>query len=148
MNESLKSLEGAIKNLKINYTSGAYHKPLVLGWMMSRVLDGEPRLVSSRACRRACDPVLTEISGASSNSAWPLLKLKNDLGLLWVVDGADPSADPPADFVAGWTLSAYQALREDPRTVRDLLGLLTGRYLQEVSSAVTPLIGVVPRSSR
>jgi len=58
------------------------------------------------------------------------------MGSAWVVGGADPSKDPPAEFVAGWSRSGYLAITADPGAGREVLERVLERYLGDVRDAV------------
>lgn len=109
--------------------------------MIRRAIDGRARLVSSEAAAHDVDAVLSSISWAPSQSAWPLLKLHTDLGDLWLVEGADPVGDPPERFTAGWSLSAFSSLAGRPDQSEELIEQIIEQYLADVESTVRPLLG-------
>jgi len=132
----LERIAGAAEHLKINHNTGAYHKPVALVWALDRAMRGLPRLVAASVVRVELDPLLEELSGAESNAAWPWLKLATDLGPVWVVDGADPAGEPPAEFVAGWSRSAYLSISENPDVAHRVIDGLFDRYLNHASDTV------------
>ena len=132
----LDRIAEAATSLRINFTTGRYHKPVALIWAIDRAIRGLPRLVTASTVRRHLDPVLSDLGGAESNAAWPWLKLANDMGSAWVAGGADPSKDPPAEFVAGWSRSGYLAITADPGAGREVLERVLERYLGGVRDAV------------
>ena len=137
----LEGIADAAASLKINRYRGRYHKPIALIWAIDRAIRGMPRLATAAVARSSLDPLLEELSGVDSDAAWPWLKLANDLGSAWIVDGADPSADPPATFVAGWSREAYQALAGDPNGARQLIEFVMDTYLGDVTPAVEDALG-------
>ncbi len=132
----------AADQLVINRAGGEYHKPLALIWAIDRALRGLPRLVSASTVRFHLDPLLEELTGVDSNAAWPWLKLANDLGSAWLVDGAHPSGDPPAHFVAGWSRSTYLAIAGRPDGARQLIGTMADKYLRDVYQPVSDALGL------
>ena len=138
-----EQISAAADHLAINPLRGKYHKPVALVWAIDRAVQGLPRLATAATVRLQLDPLLRELSGVDSNAAWPWLKLANDLGSAWVVDGADPSADPPRHFVAGWSRSSYLAMAEDPKAARGLIETVVDAYLGDVGERVADALGMI-----
>ncbi len=141
----LERIAAAAGSLRINHRRGKYHKPVALVWAIDRAVQGLPRLVAASAVRTHLDPLLEELTGVESNAAWPWLKLANDLGpSSWVLDGTDPSGDPPAAFVAGWSRAAYQSLVESPADARRIIESVLDMYLEDVRDLVVSALGLEP----
>jgi hypothetical protein len=141
----IDQISAAADHLAINHRRGKYHKPVALVWAIDRALRGSPRLVAAAAVRSELDPLLEQLNGVKSNAAWPWLKLANDFGSAWSVDGADPSKDPPVDFVAGWSRSAYLVIKENPDRAGQLIESVLDQYLSDVRAAVVETLGLAKR---
>ena len=135
-------IAAAADHLVINPVQGKYHKAVALVWAIDRAMRGLPRLATAATVRSRLDPLLKELTGVDSNAAWPWLKLANDLGSAWVVDGADTSADPPPDFVAGWSRSAYVAISGDQAAAHGLIESVIDAYLGDVAEQVADALGL------
>ena len=132
----LERIAAAVEHLAINHQRGTYHKPIALVWAIDRASRGLPRLATAATVRVQLDPLLETLAGAASNAAWPWLELANDLGEAWRVEGADPGKDPPADFVAGWSRSAYVEIAADSDSAQQLIDAVLDRYLSDVRETV------------
>jgi hypothetical protein len=130
-------ISAAADHLAINHRRGKYHKPVALVWAIDRAVSGLPRLATAAIVRSQLDSLPEQLTGVESNAAWPWLKLANDLGSAWRVDGADPSEDPPVDFVAGWSRSAYLAIEGNPDLAGQLIENVLDQYLSDVRNTVT-----------
>ena len=135
-------VSAAADHLAINPIRGKYHKPLALVWAIDHAVRGLPRLATATTVRSELDPVLEELTGVESNAAWPWLKLANDLESTWSIGDADPSGDPPADFVAGWSRSGYLAIAENPELARQLIERVLDQYLNDVRETVVETLGL------
>lgn len=76
------------------------------------------------------------LTGFESNAAWPWLKLANDLGSSWSLDGADPADDPPVTFVAGWGRDSYLAIARNSSDARRIVESVLDSYLMDVRDVV------------
>lgn len=137
-----EQISAAADHLAINALRGKYHKPVALVWAIDRAVRGLPRLATAASVRSHLDPLLKDLTGVDSNAAWPWLKLANDLGPAWSVDGADRSGDPPADFVAGWSRSGYLAINAGPELAAELIERVVDTYLRDVSAVVSETFGL------
>jgi hypothetical protein len=139
-------ISSAADHLAINHRRGKYHKPVALVWAIDRAVRRLPRLATAATVRSHLDSLLEQLTGIESNAAWPWLKLANDLGSAWRVDGADPSEDPQVDFVAGWSRSAYLAIEGNPDLAGQLIESTLDRYLDDVRWTVVETLGLTEES--